>query len=201
MLMLASPSREVARASSPGRCGSLTRATSTSVQVTRSASRTVLAVVGLSTTKRTRLCPTEGNAWKARMFTPRSASARQTFPVVPGRSSSRKANSLVVGMFVVLLHINVPGTQRAFLRNRNSPISTCQLPTSYVRPPSSRAAVASGRPWPSFLFLDVGHQGFGGQRQGGDRRGVQAGAGRAVAPDREGAVVVDRVRESKDENF
>ena len=62
-------------------------------------------------------------------------------------------------------------------------------------------------PWPpgarglQFLFLDVGHQGFGGQRQGGDRRGVQAGAGRAVAPDREGAVVVDRVRESKDENF
>jgi hypothetical protein len=104
-------------------------------------------------------------------------------------------------MFVVFLHINVPGTQRAFLRNRNSPISTCQLPTSYVRPPSSRAAVASGRPWPSFLFLDVGHQGFGGQRQGGDRRGVQAGAGRAVAPDREGTVVVDRVRESKDKNF
>src|SRR5437870_7651714 len=189
MLMLASPSREVARASSPGRCGSLTRATSTSVQVTRSASRTVLAVVGLSTTKRTRLCPTEGNAWKARMFTPRSASARLSFPIVPGRSSSRKANSLVVGMFVFLLHINVPGTQRAFLRNRNSPISTCQLPTSYVRlllvPP----------PWPPgarglhFLFLDVGHQGFGGQRQGGDRRGVQAGAGRAVAPDREGTVV------------
>jgi len=56
--------------------------------------------------------------------------------------------------------------------------------------------VASGRPWPSFL-LDVGHQGFGGQRQGGDRHGVQADAGRAVAPDR----VVDRVRESKDENF
>src|SRR5712691_10710102 len=59
-------------------------------------------------------------------------------------------------------------------------------------------------PWPPgarglhFLFLDVGHQGFGGQRQGGDRRSVQAGAGRAVAPDREGTVVVDRVRESKD---
>src|SRR5256712_10596280 len=77
------------------------------------------------------------------MFAPRSASARLSFPIVPGRSSSRKANSLVVGMFVFLLHINVPGTQRAFLRNRNSPISTCQLPTSYVRPPSSRAAVAS----------------------------------------------------------
>src|SRR5437879_2127551 len=84
-------------------------------------------------------------------------------------------------MFGALLHINVPGTQRALLRNRNSPISTCQLPTSYVRlllvPP----------PWPPgarglhFLFLDVGHQGFGGQRQGGDRRGVQAGAGRQIA--------------------
>src|SRR5712691_4801385 len=134
------------------------------------------------------------------MFTPRSASARQTFPVVPGRSSSRKANSLVVGMFVVLLHQR---SRNAGSVPAKSKLSDFDLPVAdIIRPPSSRAAaVASGARGLHFLFLDVGHQGFGGQHQGRDRRSVQAAAGRAVAPDREGTVVVDRVGESKDENF
>src|SRR5215470_12475725 len=37
------------------------------------------------------------------MFTPRSARARQSFPRVPGRSSRRMANSLLVGMLLDLL--------------------------------------------------------------------------------------------------
>src|SRR5436190_17232236 len=49
---------------------------------------------------RTRLFPSAGEAWNARIFTPRSASVRQTFPRVPGRSSKRIANSLDVGIVI-----------------------------------------------------------------------------------------------------
>src|SRR5712692_10533146 len=62
-------------------------------------SRTDLVIVGLSATRRTWLspAPTEDD-WKAKMFTPRSASARQVFPRVPGWSCILMVNSLAVGM-------------------------------------------------------------------------------------------------------
>src|SRR5713101_4266106 len=98
MLILDSPRRDATRAISPGRCGSLTWTTSASVQVTRSVSRAVLAVVGLSATKRVTAFPPMGNEYSPRMFTLRSASARQTLPSVPGRSSIKTVNSLVTGI-------------------------------------------------------------------------------------------------------
>src|SRR5215472_5543342 len=57
------------------------------------------------------------------MFTPRSANARQTFPRVPGRSSKRMANSLLLGMVLHLLdessgaHGCVPGQIQRPLRS------------------------------------------------------------------------------------
>lgn len=50
------------------------------------------------TRKRVTLFPPMGKEWKARMLMLRSASARQTFASVPGRSSIKTVNSLDVGM-------------------------------------------------------------------------------------------------------
>src|SRR5712692_10817990 len=113
MLMLASPRREAARANSPGRCGSLTCTTSASLVVKPWLSRTDLVIVGLSATRRTWLSPAPaGYDWKPRMFTPRSASARQVFPRVPGWSNIVMVNSLDVGM-VGTSFASIPGTQGA----------------------------------------------------------------------------------------
>src|SRR5712692_2378753 len=62
-------------------------------------SRTDLVIVGLSATRRTWLSPAPAeNDWKAKIFTPRSASAWQVLPRVPGRSCILMVNSLDVGM-------------------------------------------------------------------------------------------------------
>src|SRR5690242_2848108 len=95
------------------------------------------------------------------MFTPRSARARQTLPRVPGRSSMRMANSLLVGIRPVrsptgmvsrdtsfqrqLLDLLEKFQERgAFLANRN--LSLNLITTSVVHPSvgSSQAQLSVG---------------------------------------------------------
>src|SRR5207244_10789448 len=100
MLILASPSRPATRASSPGRFGNASCATSFSVKVNPSAPNTVLAAAKLSTTRCTWLLRSAVDAWKATMFTLRLASALHSFASLHGLFASWMLHSLTVGIVV-----------------------------------------------------------------------------------------------------
>ena len=109
--MLASPKRDATRAISPDRCRSLAWTISASTYVSCSLSSTVLAVDGLSTMNRVTLFPPDREGLKCEDVHFASASARQNFPSVLGRSSINTVNSLVAG---------IVGTSLASLKMQNA---------------------------------------------------------------------------------